>query len=162
MEKIDKEEEEEDCTKLPSKLEEAFNRLDVDHAVRPTIIKPGDQWQRARQRTFILRTEKPKMELLSFEDLDKERNAVFDLLDALTRSGALPIEDAAVHIVIGASHSFDDTVMNTVVQHNRNPIESIERSSLIMASTIFCAPSFQALVQPPHVSRLQDTAPPPS
>eukprot|EP01035_Chromulina_nebulosa_P022605 gene22605-29266_t len=128
MEALFVEEEKEDCTKLPSKLEEAFNRLDVDHAVRPTIIKPGDQWQRARQRAFIISTEKPKMELLSFEDLDKERNAVFDLLDALTRSGALPIEDAAVHIVIGASHSFDDTVMNTVVQHNRKPIESIERS----------------------------------
>ena len=165
VEKNEEEEEEEDCTKLPSKLEYAFDRLDTDHAVRPTIIKPGDQWQRARQKALTLSSsssskDRPKVELLSSEDLNKERTAVFDLLDALTRSGALPIEDAAIHIVIGATHSFDDTVLNTVVQRNRNPIESMERSSLIMASTLFCAPSFHTLVQPPQVGRLRDTAAP--
>lgn len=153
---VDAQEEVEDYTKLPSKLDAAFDRLDEDHAVRPAIIKPGDKWQRARQKALILSKDKPKMERLSSEDLNKERNAVFDMLDALTRSGALPIENAAVHIVIGAIHSFDHTVMNTVVQRNMNPIESMERSSLIMASTLFQAPSVDALVQASQVGRLRE------
>jgi hypothetical protein len=149
------EEEVEDYTKLPSRLDDAFDRLDEDHAVRPAIIKPGDQWQRARQKALILSKDKPKTEQLSSEDLSKERNAVFDMLDALTRSGALPIENAEVHIVMGAIHRFDNTVMNTVVQRNMNPIESMERSSLIMASTLFQAPSIDAIVQASHVGRLR-------
>ena len=83
---------------------------------------------------------------------------MFDLLDALTRSGALPIENASLHVVIGATHSFVDSLMNTVVQRNRNPIESMERSSLIMASTLFNSSSVDALVQAVHISRLRETA----
>lgn len=149
----------EDFTKLPRLLDDAYDRLDVDHAVRPAIIKPGNTWQRSRQRALTLSKEKPKVEYLSSEELNKERNAVFDLLDALTRSGALPIEDASLHIVIGATHSFEETVMNTVVQRNRNPIEAMERSSLIMASTLFGAPSAMALVQAAKVDLLKETAP---
>ena len=151
----EEEEEVEDYTKLPSRLDDAFDRLDEDHAVRPAIIKPGDQWQRARQKALILSKDKPNTEQLSSEDLSKERHAVFDMLDALTRSGALPIENAEVHIVIGAIHRFDNTVINTVVQRNMNPIESMERSSLIMASTLFQAPSIDAIVQASQVGRLR-------
>ena len=154
-----KEERVEDYTKLPAMLDDAFDRMDADRAVRPTIIKPGDQWQRARQKTLLLSNGKPMtVEQLSSADLNKERTVVFDLLDALTRSGAIPYEDAAVHIVLGATHSFDDTLMNTVVQRNMNPIESLERSSLIMASPIFGTVPVETLVQPSQVDRLRETA----
>jgi len=154
-----KEEEVEDYTKLPAMLDDAFDRMDADRTVRPTIIKPGDQWQRARQKALLLSDGKPMtVEQLSSEDLNKERTVVFDLLDALTRSGAIPYEDAAVHIVLGATHSFDDTLMNTVVQRNMNPIESLERSSLIMASSIFGTVPVETLVQPSQVDRLRETA----
>eukprot|EP01035_Chromulina_nebulosa_P033161 gene33161-44387_t len=132
--------------------------MDLDHAVRPAIIKPGDRWQRARQKALTLSQAKPAVDDLSSEDLGKERQAVFDLLDALTRSGALPIENASLHVVIGATHSFVDSLMNTVVQRNRNPIESMERSSLIMASTLFNSSSVDALVQAVHIGRLRETA----
>jgi len=147
----------EDITKLPSLLDQAFDRLDLDHAVRPAIIKPGDRWQRARQKALILSQAKPVVETLSTEDLNKERHAVFDLLDALTRSGALAIENASLHVVVGATHNFVDSLMNTVVQRNMNPIESMERSSLIMASTLFNSSSVEALVQAVHFSRLRQT-----
>jgi hypothetical protein len=149
------EEEGDDITKLPSLLDEAFDRTDLDHAVRPVIIKPGDRWQRARQRALTLSQAEPAVENLSTEDLNKERQAVFDLLDAVTRSGALVIENASLHVVVGATRNFVDSLMNTAVQRNMNPIESMERSSLIMARTLFNSSSLEELVEAVHVSRLR-------
>ena len=65
-----------------------------------------------------------------------ERKKTFDLLDALTKSGALSIDYASLHVVIAATHCFDKTLMDTVIQNNINPIEKVERSFLIIASTI--------------------------
>ena len=60
----------------------------------------------------------------------------FDLLDALTRSGVVSVDAAELHVVIAATHCFAKSVMQTVVQDNVNPIEKVERSALIVASTI--------------------------
>ena len=98
------------------------------------------------------------MVTLSSEDLGRERNAVFDLLDALTCSGALSIDNASLHIVLAATHNFSNTVMNTIVHRNMNPIESMERSSLIMVRTLFRSTPSTALVQPSQLSRLRETA----
>lgn len=38
--------------------------------------------------------------------------------------------------MIAATHCFDKSVLNTVLQDNVNPIEKVERSSLIVASAI--------------------------
>ena len=43
---------------------------------------------------------------------------------------------ADLHIVIAATHSFDKTLMDTAVQKNINPIERVERSTLIMYCVI--------------------------
>eukprot|EP01036_Dinobryon_divergens_P030974 gene30974-40302_t len=153
-----------DFSQLPALLDRAFDQWDSDRAVRPTIIQPADVWQRARPKALLLTKEKPAAALLSSEDLNRERHAAFDLLDALTCSGALPIHDAALHVIVAATHNFGSTVMNSIVQRNRNPIEAVERSSLIMVRTLFGygagagALSASALVQPAHLSRLRDTA----
>ena len=35
------------------------------------------------------------------------------------------------------THSFDKSVIDTVIQDNINPIEKVEQSALILASTIY-------------------------
>ena len=41
---------------------------------------------------------------------------VFELLDALTRSGGLSIDHASLHVIVAARHSFDKTITDTIVQ----------------------------------------------
>ena len=48
----------------------------------------------------------------------KEKDAAFDLLDALTKTGGLAVEHASLHVVIAATHCFDKTVLQTIVQDN--------------------------------------------
>jgi len=86
------------------------------------------------------------------------KDEAFDLLDALTKSGALVLEHTALHIVIAATHCFDKTVTETVIQENANPVEKVERSSMIMASTIHQKPA-AALAMSSQLPRLCAAAP---
>ena len=65
-----------------------------------------------------------------------EKDKAMDLLDALTKSGAIPVENASLHILMAATHGFDKSVVETVVQDNVSPIEKVERSTLILAQTV--------------------------
>ena len=127
-----------DYTKVPAQMDRRFEALDEDGALRPTIIKPAEPWSKTSQNGKLL--EKPTTRSLGGDDLEAEKVAAFDLIDALTRSGALPFEHAALHVVIAATHCFDRSVVETVVRANRNPIEKVERSALILAETIHQQP----------------------
>merc|ERR1712232_1355573 len=120
-------------TKVPKQMEARFESMDVDNALRPTIISPSDRWTKRAQKALLA---KPTTSSLGSEDQKKEKDAAFDLLDALTKSGALPVEHASLHIVIAATHCFDKSVTEAVIQDNVNPIEKVERSTLIMATTV--------------------------
>lgn len=78
--------------------------------------------------------------MLGAAEQKAEKDAAFDLLDAVTMSGALPLSHATLHVVVAAIHCFDKTVTETVVQGNVNPIEKVERSMLAMASTVHQEP----------------------
>ncbi len=75
-----------------------------------------------------------------------ERNKAFDLVDALSRSGALTIDHASLHVVIAATHCFDKTLLDTVIEENVNPIEKVERSLMIVATTVHRQPARELLM----------------
>jgi len=123
----------EDYTSLPGTLDTKISALDTDHALRSTIIKPGTSWAKHFQKGLL---SKPSTMFMGETEQKDDKNAAFDLLDALSRSGVLSIDQASLHVVLMATHCFDKTLVATVIQDNVNPIEKVERSALILASTV--------------------------
>jgi len=146
-----------DWTNIPKRMDESFEKLDTDSALRPTILKTSETWQRTTQNGLL---SKPAVEYcFSLDDQRIERNRAFDLLDALTRSGAMSVEtDSALHVVLCATHCFERSVMDTLVRDNMNPIEKAERSSLIMASTIHRLPAV-AMIQAERLGEVSKWSP---
>eukprot|EP01041_Mallomonas_annulata_P011294 gene11294-23633_t len=116
-------------TSIPTAIDSIFSRLDPTAAVRPSILSPGEVWTKKAQAALLA---SPTASILTRDNQKTERQRAFDLLDALTRSGANPVDHASLHVVLASSHSFDKTIMDTIVQENVNPIERVERSLLIM------------------------------
>eukprot|EP01060_Flectonema_neradi_P029488 TRINITY_DN408_c0_g1_i9.p1 TRINITY_DN408_c0_g1~~TRINITY_DN408_c0_g1_i9.p1 ORF type:complete len:912 (+),score=260.96 TRINITY_DN408_c0_g1_i9:79-2736(+) len=133
-----------DVSTIPQQLEAKFEALDEDDSLRPTIIKTGPSWSKSTQAGLL--SKKMKLSLGESEQ-KKEKNIAFDLIDALTRSGAMDIPDAELHVVIASTHCFDKTLIDTVIQGNINPIEKVERSILIAATTIHSKPASELLLE---------------
>jgi hypothetical protein len=140
----------EDYTLIPEELDQKFLLLDEDAALRPTIIKPDLIWKKKFQKALLA---KPEEQILKVEDQFYERTRAYDLLDALTKSGCLAIEMASLHVIMAATHFFDKSLLDTLVQQNVNPIEKVERSNLIMATTIHNKPA-KDLIKPDQEKRL--------
>lgn len=146
-----------DLTMIPKLLDKKFEDLDEDSALRPTVIKLDEVWERRSQRNLILKELKIKS--LEKNEQRTEKNMAFDLLDCLSRSGSLQIESAEMHVLVAATHCFDKSVMETVIQDNINPIEKLEKSVLIVASTIFGTNPASMLKNADHVARITAYAP---
>ncbi|CAJ1376055.1 unnamed protein product [Effrenium voratum] len=146
---------ERDYTQVPQQMDAQFEQLDPDSALRPTIITPGKAWRKRSQAALLA---EPKTQPLDPDTQKREKEAAFDLLDAITKSGALPLSHASMHIVVAATHCFDKTVTETVIQDNINPIEKVERSSLIMASTVHQQPA-AALINGSQTQRVMGSSP---
>eukprot|EP01128_Nolandella_sp_AFSM9_P011060 TRINITY_DN777_c0_g1_i2.p1 TRINITY_DN777_c0_g1~~TRINITY_DN777_c0_g1_i2.p1 ORF type:complete len:420 (+),score=121.76 TRINITY_DN777_c0_g1_i2:372-1631(+) len=144
-----------DFTAVPALLEAQYDEFDEDNALRPTIISAGSTWAKKSCKSLL---SKPASSTLGNEELKSAKNSAFDLLDALTKSGAIAVDHAELHVIVAATHCFDRTLMNTVVQDNVNPIEKVERSSLILASTIHGAPA-ASLVSAAQLSRVEEYNP---
>jgi hypothetical protein len=145
-----------DVTQIPGRLDSQCLALDTDNSLRPTIINIGEVWNKSSQ-IALLSPSPIKTELNADLQL-AEKNKAFDLLDALTRSGCLPFLDAALHVVIASTYCFQKTLVNTVIQQNQNPIEKLERSTLIVTTTIHDQPASQ-LVNPNQLERLTEFSP---
>ncbi|CAE7353632.1 tvaII [Symbiodinium natans] len=115
-----------DYTQLPTQLDQRFEQLETGGALRAAILDLS-------QKALLAQ---PSEKALAKDDQKKEKEAAFDLLDALTKSGALPLVNASLHVVVSATHCFDKTVTETVIQDNMNPIENVERSALLMAACL--------------------------
>jgi hypothetical protein len=122
-----------DCTVLPDALNKKFDQLDKDGAVRPVILTVGKSWKKRSQKALL---SAATTSTLQADEQKSERSAAFDLLDALSRSGGLTLDNTDLHVVLMSTHCFDKTLMNTIIQKNTNPIEKMEQSTLVMASVI--------------------------
>ena len=107
----------------------------------------------------------PKTLTLRAAEIRSEKERSFDLLDALSCSGAskpgwtavmrtaevnrrdaylthrpalhaVRLEAASLHVVLAVTHAFDESLMDVVIGQNVNPIEKLERTSLILASAV--------------------------
>jgi hypothetical protein len=127
-----------DFTMVPKLLDRTIEVHDKDGALRLTTVETSkDGWTRDRQKTLLTKSEP---HILTTTDIASEKSKAFDLLDALSRSGSLAISFSELHVVICATHSFEKNVMETVIENNINPIEKLEMSTLLMASTILDIP----------------------
>ena len=101
-----------DYTRLPAVLDAKLLAQDADSAVRPTRIDVGEVWTRRAQRALLA---KPSSSALGPDEQKQEKEKAFDLLDALSRSGDMPFDCAALHVVVAVTHCFDASLMDTVV-----------------------------------------------
>lgn len=132
-----------DITTVPMELDGKFDALDPDGAVRPTIINfDGDWWF----KSFESILSPPKVESVGSSDQGKKKNKAFDLLDSITRSGALPYVGGQLHVVTALTHCFEDSLINTLWLESVNPIERVEATGLIAASVIHQASPLDLVV----------------
>eukprot|EP00750_Incisomonas_marina_P027742 INCI6230.4.p1 GENE.INCI6230.4~~INCI6230.4.p1 ORF type:complete len:656 (-),score=147.96 INCI6230.4:38-2005(-) len=123
-----------DYTRLPHELNAAFDKQDLFDCLRPTKMAAGETWSKTEQDGLL---SKPKSRSLSQESQRNERERAFDLLDALSRSGSLPLVGCSLHVMVAATHCFDRGLMATLVRDNVDPIARAEHSELIMANALF-------------------------
>jgi hypothetical protein len=122
-----------DFTSIPKKLDKMFESYDKEGALRTVTLKTGGEWTRQRQENLLTKMQKAR---LQSDDQKTETNKALDLLDALSRSGSLPIASGELHVLIGVRHSFEQNIMATVIQGSVNPIEKVDYSSLLIAATV--------------------------
>lgn len=133
-----------DYTEIPGLLDRRAERLDTDSALRATIINPGPVWEKSYLESLLADVAHKK---LYEDDQRSEKDKAFDLLDALSKSGDLAFQEASLHVVIASTHCFDKTLLETVIQGNVNPIEKVERSAMIVATTIHQLPAADLLLE---------------
>jgi hypothetical protein len=128
-----------DFTLIPRQLDVKLEKYDLDGSLRSVILRADEQWTFRSQETLL-----SPMQSVHYgrEDIDIEKKKAFDLLDAISRSGTLPIESSELHVFITVSHCFEKSIMETVIQDNTNPIEKVEKSMLLLASTIYSVSSY--------------------
>jgi hypothetical protein len=142
-----------DYTQVPAKIDAKFDKLDEEGAVRPTKVLLGEVWRKKFQKALLA---KPSETSLGKDELRTEKNKAFDLLDALSKSGALPLGNCQLHVLIVVTHCFDRTLMETVFRDNVNPIEKVERTQLIIASAVHNTDDVTPLIRDNQLARVKE------
>jgi len=143
-------------TEYPKLLDGALREQNVRSSLRATILTPATSWEKSSTSS----SSSSSSSTLTENDLQREKSAAFDLLDALTRSGGLVCQFAELHVLLGASHSFAESVMDTVGLDGVDPILRLERSQLVLAGALFGISPGQLLpAGSKQLQRLQKLAP---
>jgi len=144
-----------DYTRIVAEMDARIEQLDADGALRPTMIDVKGAWRRKSRKGLLGALIDSR---LQENEQKEEKIKALGLLDALTRAGGLVLDDAEMHVVVAATHQFDKSIMQTLVQDNVNPIERVERSTLILGSSVHRVPC-SALLKPGEVSRVMSSSP---
>ena len=139
-----------DFTTVPFRLESNMLQLDPKEVMKPSKITLSN-WQKHSRDLF----GKDSSVGLKEADLKLETNRAFDLIDSLTKTADLPLEDTEVHVFLTVTHDFEEVVLENVIKNNENIIESAEASLLVLASTIHGVKPSQ-LVKETAIPRLQN------
>jgi len=116
-------------------LENTFESDDVTaDAVHSCIIKTSIPWKLSK-RGAIDGDDTIAHELQE-EEIKSETSRALDLLDLLSRSGTLSLSHVDHHVIMGKSHWFEHSIMETLVQQNLNPLSCLERSAVIFSETL--------------------------
>ena len=119
----------------------------VDPCLRPTTVMLAEGRAWTKTSLLALLAKRTATVALGEAEQRTEKQRVFDLLDALTKSGALPLGHAELHVVLCATHAFAASVVDTVVQGNVNPVERAERAAVALAALAHGAPAAELLEQ---------------
>lgn len=135
-------------------MDQLFEKYDVAGAVRPTILSTG-AWA---LKSFPSLLARQTTRLVSKQDRKLEKNKAFDLIDALTKSGAIELDSASLHVIIAATHNFQNALMGVLVQENVNPIEKVQASNIIMTSCIHNL-KFSEVISPNSFAKVKEFCP---
>ena len=102
-----------EITMFPKLLDSKLEKYDSDGALRSTIIKVGSDWFRKRQENLLTPSRTKR---LDEETIDEEKKNALDLLDAISRSGSLSLATSELHVIIGATHSLDESAISFFFQ----------------------------------------------
>lgn len=126
-----------DFTQLPALLENgALETPGVE--LRPAVIHVGKTWRRATADPSSPQELGPVEQRL-------EKQKCFDLLDALTKSGAVAIHDCSLHIVLASSVCFEKTLIDSLIVDNVEPISAMDSAHLLFAQTIHGKPASELI-----------------
>ncbi|KAL3943823.1 MAG: hypothetical protein SGBAC_002116 [Bacillariaceae sp.] len=145
-----------DFTRIPKTLDATIEQFDKESTLRSTKLKTKDTWSRKRQPDLLT---KPASTTLLAKDVKSESNKAYDLLDAISRSGSLPVAYSDLHVVVCVTHCFAKDVMATVVEDNVNPIEKLEMSTLLLGSAIHGEKPLELIAEESERVRLQSSFP---
>jgi len=141
-------------TEYPKLLDGALREQNTRSSLRAAILTPATTWEKSSSSSSSLNA------VLTESDLQREKSAAFDLLDALTRSGGLVCGFSELHVLLGASHSFSESVMDSVGLDGMDPILRLERSQLVLAGALFgLHPTLLLPVGSHQLQRLMKMAP---
>ena len=113
------------------------------NCLRPTKITAGETWRKTSQKGLL---SSPITTTFTTQAQATERSKAFDLLDALSKSGANTLTHCTLHVMVGATQCFDRDLMATLVRDNINPIARSETAELIVAGALFDKSSPDELV----------------
>lgn len=115
--------------KLNAKLKLLQNKL-----LQQTAVETGNTWVKRN----LLNTK--RIDYIDKAEQEVNTKNALNLLDAMSRSGSLPIQFSELHAIVGVTHCFRHTLMDTLVLDNVDPIKQLSDSTLILASVIHDVP----------------------